>query len=120
MEESDLTVLDPWGIVARANESCGQNLVFAWTEAGLELLKACSKAIAIQSVSASKAAVPFDYNAIKRKESKAQRYARFGLFSLEILSDKAKSWIGEAILKIFPHSSSFYSILQKIRRVPRG
>lgn len=105
-QESDVTAMDPWGIVDPAHSpSGGQTLVLAWTEAGQALLDNSSGALDLRPVDGGRVQASLDYPAMATK--------RAGAFSLidgtrsagASAAMKLRSRIREFVLGTFPRVS---------------
>lgn len=105
--ESDLTVGDPWGIVSRNNCELGQNLVYAWTIEGMQLLESCEDHLNLTRISTDMCSVAFDYKTTARKEYQAECLEKsiFGRFRYLFKKGWLKGKIGEIILLYLPWKS---------------
>jgi hypothetical protein len=64
---ADVTLADPWGLLQEATDDLGCNLVFAWTQKGVELLAQAEPVLTLFPASPEEALTSIDPRSIRYK-----------------------------------------------------
>ena len=116
-KDSDITAMDPWGIVESKQDNDGLTLAMVWTEKGLKLIESCREALKISHLDADLAVRSFDYPAIDKKRTGVLKLvAGKGRLSTAHLGRIIKARLAERILSRFPHTSKTYAFIMKQRK----